>query len=507
MALADLLSDYGLSKEDINLDIVEATLSSSLNLNFVDPATNTIYYKSLANFATYLKTNELTYSNSTQANVRAAINTDPGTTSGVLLNTEAAFWMFDEFRKTSNTFTALQTMPDIKLSNQLNKNFLKTDSSGKIVKASLTNGKIIKGNSSNEPEEYDILNISAFEATIGIGGDYTDILAAQTAGKYMLKAVGNVTTSNNTTIGNRIILNMNGYDLSTTGYTITITSNKYLEIFNGSITNAGTLPSFIISNTKDLFLHNLTINCNQTGDNAYIADDGILENVEFIVNAAKGNCCLGNNSSYGFKGFARNIILTVNNSDANTCIELQNEIDGLIVKGSASNNSTTNIIFLHGTSSFYPKLTNVNVLAAQNIYIAVYYGILDNINNNAGNIYVKLGNSPSRNAIIQNSTINSLVNNTLAGGKLKLKNVTFTGTTDYTLPTNGLILNSDKDCYFTQNIIINGVSDKCNIEGTFATGKTITLQAGSEYNVINVHTDTDVIYNSGNMTNSIEYLP
>ena len=76
---------------------------------------------------------------------------------------------------------------------------------------------------------------------------------------------------------------------------------------------------------------------------------------------------------WGFKGFARNIILTVNNSGANTCIELQNEIDGLIVRGSAPTNSSNGTIFLYGTSSFYPKLTNVNLLVAQNIYITVYY--------------------------------------------------------------------------------------------------------------------------------------
>jgi len=142
------------------------------------------------------------------------------------------------------------------------------------------------------------INITPYyDATVGTGGDYATLKLAEIAGKYNLKAVGDITIDDNWTIGNKIKLDLNGYSLIFGNYQFTIPNdNVQLLITNGTITYQQTsAKSCIIGHVWSLADNNTlqTENCTFTNlstiNGSLFAGFGFHNKVKYnLANVAGG---------------------------------------------------------------------------------------------------------------------------------------------------------------------------------------------------------------------------
>lgn len=509
MALNDLLSDYSLQKIDVFNDITEATLASNYQLLFGDPATNTLYFKDITDFGSYLKTNELVYTNASMSSVVTAVNVDPGVTNGNLLSLRAAYYIAQTIRDTANTFSRKQTIYDIAISNQLSKNFLQTDASGNIVQAALKNGYSIIGSASNLPIEYDALSMAAFDATVGVGGDYATLTAAIAifGANKRFRVVGNVTEIGDITdnvyiyLNSGVILNMATYNfqgnVTIEGYgSITFAFGTAKALFAGESVVVRGFNDFRTSNA-------LTIYNNSTIAGAYLSKYGIYENVKINL-SNYSNCGFGN------RVHARNVWLVGGGDNCERAIydASNNKFASFIniyITGTFKANSE---IIYHLSGNFdniwYNSTISVIFLVSQmnKLIDTGYYVTIDQVTTEKTQIKNSIFGTlkGNRTVNIDSCFINAAVtlNDSYIVGKSIITKCTFNNTLTISANTNYNVL---KDNIYNGNVTIN--SDGNDITGQFATTKSITLASGAENNFIDVRTDTAVTNNSGNSTNTI----
>jgi hypothetical protein len=230
--------------------------------------------------------------------------------------------------------------------------------------------------------------ISIFDATIGNTGEYADIVAAQTAGKYKLKAVGNITTASDTTILNNIFLDLNGFNLACSTYNFTYSAgslNIYDSIRTGAITFAYASAKRLFVSFTNYTLHVFNIGAitnTSSADECAICTAGIFENINNIAVPNKIRCGFGYNPTK-FSGTISNCRITgagsgcINSIYANNAVIYNLKLEGSFdagygtlslnackLDGLLCNQSTA--ISIGGAAS---KIVNVIKIAAQAIQL------------------------------------------------------------------------------------------------------------------------------------------
>lgn len=171
----------------------------------------------------------------------------------------------------------------------------------------LATGKLIKDSGTS------IANINAvayFDATIGVGGQYSEPSTAIAAGKYRLKVVGNVALTTDNNISEDCYIDLNGFTINCGAFGFIIPTTKCLTLRNtrgvGNIT-------FSYSASKALFhttaitskvnhdVYGITINNNSTAAICTIAGTGNVSNHP----AGRGliDKCILNIPNYSICGF------------------------------------------------------------------------------------------------------------------------------------------------------------------------------------------------------------
>jgi hypothetical protein len=377
---------------------------------------------------------------------------------------------------------------------------------------------------------------AVYDATIGTGGTYATILAAQTAlGRdCILKAVGNIADPGElTTIGYRIIVNLNGYTMTFTSNRVTVTSGKYLECYNGTITldgNPGNI-AFYCTNTQDMYMHDLTVNCAQTVDSCPFMYNGRAERVHGICSTAHYQTFLASANTYGYIGWAKNIILKVTNASATHCIDCNGYIEDITVIYGNVAMSTTGVIWLYSAAGGNPvikRLTNASGVA---ITVVGFLGTLENATGT--DITVKLGNGVIS-FMVKDSKLKAITKQAGTAGPLKIIGTSVTDAIDITQPDRNIVLNIDDNSILFSNLAVNSL---CDIKGSIGGALTvigdsntvksritgivnitgnynsiinsflqavITLLAGSTYNDISHnYLVSSYLDSSGNATNTI----
>ena len=401
----------------------------------------------------------------------------------------------------------------------------------------------------------DVAAYGLFDATIGTGGDYADIAAAQTANKYRLKAVGNITMSGATTISNSIYLDLSGYTMDCGAYKFTKSGTVSLTITDSK--NAGTLTYayasvLVLFNSFDnsnLFISNITIINNSTIDLAGLGIYGNYDNVIFSVTTTKDGSIafnfVGNISKstvigasaislYCSKGSickdirvqgtgaglvfyaCENIIIETSGLSYIYCFSGKNIISPtnklyLTVYSSLTVNGIIDQSLIDATIQFpiYGKIINSTFLNNVSIYDDIlkyiyidncyFYGTVTGLGPYGLSVFISISNSEFRAAV---SIVDSVIR--LGSG---LYNCRFMST--LTIGQKNMTING----IFEDNVSLTGAADGTKLTGILASGKTITLASGVEncYILVGVPTadnvdgtNDSIVDNSGNTNNRIQ---
>jgi hypothetical protein len=324
----------------------------------------------------------------------------------------------------------------------------------------------------------DLVN-AGYDATIGTGGQYATILAAQTAlGRdCILKAVGNIADPGAlTTIGYRIIVNLNGYTMTFTNNRLAVTSGKYLEVYNGIITldgNPGNI-AFYCTNTQDMYMHDLTVNCAQTVDSCPFMYNGRAERVYGICSTGYYQTFLASANTYGFIGWAKNIILKVTNASATHCIDCNGYIEDITVLYGNVAMSTTGVIWLYSAAGGNPVIKRLTNLSGVAITVVGLLGTLEYATGTY--ITLKLGNG-AISFTIKDSKLKGITKQAGTSGTLKLIGTSVVDAMDLTQPDRNIALDLDGKSSLTSNLSVNSY---CNIEGSIGGALAVT----GDYNEI-----------------------
>lgn len=184
---------------------------TNTGLSFLEGAS--IYW----NGTTWVNYDNLT--TATQAEVEAIAGTSSLTVPSniKMISLRGLSWVIQKFIALAHTWTLQQKfLVTPRLDSLKSKSVLATNSDGDIIEG---------------------VAPTYIYSTIGVGGEYADFLAAQTAGKYKLLAVGNVTLSGATAITHDMFVDMNFFTITTGTYTITTSDNVKLEFVNGIVPN------------------------------------------------------------------------------------------------------------------------------------------------------------------------------------------------------------------------------------------------------------------------------
>lgn len=202
------------------------------------------------------------------------------------------------------------------------------DSTKASVKGSSTGKNIIAAANSSATDYTNTLpaktgtfamtsDIPAADVTIGTGGDYADIAAAQTAGKYRLLAVGAITMGGDTTLTNAMSLDLNGQTLACGNYTFTKGTGGSLAITcNKTVGNI----TFAFDSGKALFntfslttlrIYDIgTITNSSSANGTTISSAGYFSNLSVVIpNKTYGG--FGINTA-AFTGIVTNVNMTIN---------------------------------------------------------------------------------------------------------------------------------------------------------------------------------------------------
>jgi hypothetical protein len=312
-----------------------------------------------------------------------------------------------------------------------------------------------------------------YDATIGTGGQYATILSAQTTlGRdCILKAVGNIADPGAlTTIGYRVIVNLNGYSMTFTNNRVTVTSGKYLECYNGIITLDGNPANIVFSCTsiQDLYMHDLTVNCAQTASNCPFMYNGRVERLLGICSTNQTQTFLASNNGYGFIGWAKNIILKVTNELAAMCIGCNGYIEDLTVVYGNVALSTSGVIWMYSEATGRPaikKLTNISGVA---LTVMCYYGVLELATGT--NITIKLANGVIG-FTVKDSILKAITKQAGTSGTLKVIGTSVVDAIDLTQADRNIALDMDSRSSLASNLSINSM---CNIEGRIGGSLAIT---------------------------------
>lgn len=348
--------------------------------------------------------------------------------------------------------------------------------------------------------------INYYDATVGTGGDYADIAAAQTDGKYILKAVGDVTISADTTILNNIYIDLCGFTMICSTYRF-IYSAGSLKIKNGFITTS-------ITSNLNLFGSNtyaeyLTITNSGAGR---IAVSGDFVNCTIIL--ASGASSFGNLNTQ-FSGNLTNIIITGTNTTGFPFYARRGNFKNIKINGSFLSSATImfacvtpddiiNINYFYNSSTSATTIVRTQnitggILIAENIYCPYgFFRCSGNVSktktiikNLIAAAVIEGVSEPS--AMIQNAEI---TNFTETAGLTDINTVTFKNAV--TLTKNKTNINN---CEFLSTLSISGDYNlfvNCRFTGA------VTINAGAEYNIFcNCYFTAGLINNSGNQTNEI----
>lgn len=332
--------------------------------------------------------------------------------------------------------------------------------------------------------------IPYFDASIGAGGDYADIATAQSAGKYKLKAVGNITVSGNTTITNPMTLDLSGFTMACATYNFTFSGSGRLRIENGTITFAygSTGKLFVCATNNDIYVNNCTITNSSTIAGAFISAYGIFIN-SFIGCPNYGYCGFGGSGSSDYWN-GKLINITITTGGAN-CIPIWT-VTGIGSVVSLLISVTISTISIFGT--------NIYLSSSGSVYgqVSNFYGTSATLLTRGTDI--TLGNIGS---ITSQSIVRAAVSGNMSLGNTYGLNhfttILFAGSITIALGSDS---NTFTDCRVGTTTSITGDYNKfigCTFVGA------VTINSGAEYNIfIGCIFTGGLTNNSGNTTNIIE---
>lgn len=232
-------------------------------------------------------------------------------------------------------------------------------------------------------DKYVIASILGKVATVGDGGTFTDIADAQTAGQYNLIAVGNITVSGNTTISNKISIDLCNYEINFGDYYYIISDTVGgLKIENGTIkytsTTAKNVIRPIVSNlmtcvNEQLICNNITITNLSAVNTALFAGFGIYNDIIYnLPNKTAGAFGYNTGASIGFIGIVNRIKFNGGGvtCGGNTYVGIYRDVN---IIGTYSNSN--DFFFINATNITNNSTSNVAInintdITANNGYIS-----------------------------------------------------------------------------------------------------------------------------------------
>ena len=363
---------------------------------------------------------------------------------------------------------------------------------------------------------YNDVPIPYFDATIGVGGEYADIAAAQTAGKYRLKAVGNITMSGDTTTTNIIVLDLNGYTMTCGTYQF-IGQAGSLYITNGIITTARNVTaastSVLFANytNSTLLVQKCTITNTTTTAGNNIAWQGAFN--DCIINLANVKDSGFGRASNAFSAILSKITFNGGGTSCEYAVDMA-------APTTSDVNSTFNDIYItgifrpnypvacmHNYDNIRISVTNagqiilangrnVKIVGGSNVLFYDQYNVYNFRLESFKLAGLLLGSTGTRREFINGSFAGSASYAFPASNIMVLINVTFDAAV--TIAGNSCVIIG---CTFATTLTIS--SDYCKMTNCTVTGVT-TLSSGAEYNDISHNTLTGGLTNSsGNTTNII----
>jgi len=372
---------------------------------------------------------------------------------------------------------------------------------------------------------YSDVPIPYFDATIGSGGDYADIAAAQTAGKYRLKAIGNITMSADITISNSIYIDLNGYTLDFGSYNVTFTGSNtgVLTIINSTPNISCITFSYGVAKhlfhgsssiyTDRLIINNIRVVNNSTVNNACISNMGYWYNCTLYASNYNAGCFgragayltfhgkLYNCKIYGGGTSCMNVILDGDNTGENCYVEnltlLGTFSSGDVIvhlKGIFKNITYSSSSTCTAIMSFIDQFIDITGKVTIDLYGGAYnLGYLTNsyLGGFKMRSYSKVDNVKVVNAVtlLQNAANTNIV----------CKNCYFSSTLNITESTG-------RDNIIENNTVVGATTingDYIKFNKNICTGL-VTLASGSEYCDISHNTLTGGLTNSsGNTTNLV----
>ena len=433
----------------------------------------------------------------TQAIVENELNTD----NDDIVSPQKFWFGILKFLTRINTWTAQQTFNSAPILNSLKgKAVLGTDIDGKIVDNTL---------------------IEFFDATIGAGGQFPDIISAHTAGKYRLKAVGNITMQTDTTLIQNVFLDLNGYTLICSTYVFI--NSQYLTIQNGTITTAVAVNKVLFDNAAV----GSKLKVTHSGAGVF-ADYGIWTDISITLGAS--SISFGLYTVMGFDGTLIRIEIIGTNTSTFACSVANGTCEDITIKGSWAGGTcyfylvtTSNIMFkgltcTQATGTLYVRFQASSLgqlLVLDNVKATTCFFNF-NSQPNCGFLsgfivtnWYELGSSNNvtmSDGIITNYTPYSAHNHNQ--GFTKVHTLIFTNPVTLYGYYSVFIMcrfnstltvldvsNVFSECVFVGNVVLAGSADSTRLSGQIA--GTIQLSAG----VINCKIDVGV-YNANNILGS-----
>lgn len=329
----------------------------------------------------------------------------------------------------------------------------------------------------------ELLPTSGF-ISVGTGGNYPTLTAAIAAGNYKIRLVSDVTESNDVTISGKTEIDLSGYELDMSLYSIIDNVAGYdLTIVNGKLTYAHTgatdLFQGFVTDGLQLTVEHVTIDNNSTVDNAMISGRGYFNHVRVeLPNQTSGG--FGGTGGDTFTGEVHNAEIV---GGGTSCIY------GIYNAASSDRTRATNIYFegTWGSSVAYIKDgTNIIYNGGSNTTLIVTYatGVYDRTSVNRLTVNVR--------GALTNFSVKSMTAwayATFSDGRFL---------SSFTIGTNAIGMKFT-NVYFNDSVTVNDDEISfvnCQVGNTNAGSKTITINAAIEKTIIMAtRTEADIVDN------------
>ena len=338
-----------------------------------------------------------------------------------------------------------------------------------------------------------------YDATVGTGGEYATVQAAYAAGKRSLKLISNITETVNLTIASNTLINLNSYNLTVNSCTLYANQNK-LEIFNGEITTSGSNSAsfryFTINGTdENLYIHDVTLNCNHTG--CFVASNGIYKRITIEAGTATGRA-LGGGAGVFFTGKGTDITLNINDASLYSVIDMGEGaiINGLKIGGTAPTH-IYGAVTLTGAVDNKAILRNASIANTAVVRLTIgNHAIVENIWQKNGTLNLLIYNTTQTEiSVIEKGYVNSIIYPASnSNQRLRINNLTV---------ASAITLSGNADSIFTECEFLAGIavgSDNVSIENCTVPVGTITVNATCDKTTLTGNRTQTSIVDSGTNT-------